>query len=330
MVYTPQLVDVREYTDGGANRLRFLDDFLRALDHPGFMLAINTGFESGEKYERFQDLRLHMAAFFSLPKEEKDKLKVARVNGEGGYTGFREDRNRDLAEHLHFSPGIAPYHPNVYPTISGYERLTKAMSHDLGVFSDLMLRAVAEAFGKDPAYFENLCRGHVRNDVFRQAWYRGLQQDEIQQWNGSYRASEHDDSCFLTSIVLDRLGKGLEVDVSGEAGLSGNETAERIYEPISVDQGGVLLNTGHQCRWMTDGRKRPAFHRVVVPEDYEIAAVARSTTPYFAALPNGLGVIQEPLSWNSEPAKRGKVFQAGDPYEVQQHHIKGWRPHAEQ
>jgi isopenicillin N synthase-like dioxygenase len=88
MVYAPPLVDVKDYIDDGANRARFLDAFLRALDHPGFMLAVNTGFESGEKYTRFQDLRLHMAAFFSLPKQEKDKLKVIGVNGSINCTLF--------------------------------------------------------------------------------------------------------------------------------------------------------------------------------------------------------------------------------------------------
>ncbi|MEK6867288.1 MAG: hypothetical protein AABX98_00555, partial [Nanoarchaeota archaeon] len=194
---------------------------------------------------------------------------------------------------------------------------------------NMMFSVVAETFGKDPRYFENLCKGLLRNDVYRHAWYKGLRQDEIQEWKDSYRASEHDDSGFQTFIKVDKHIKKLEVDTSGEAGLTGTEVTERMYEKISVDQAGVLLNTGHQCMWMTDGRKRPAFHRVVIPEDYEIAARVRSTVPFFAALPTELGVIEEPLCWHPNPAKRGKVFKPMDPYEVQQRHIAGWRPHAE-
>src|SRR3989338_8096861 len=327
MVYNPQIVDVQDYKDGGANRRRFLDDFLRALDHPGFMLLVNTGFETGEKYERFQEQRRFMKVFFSLPKEEKDKRKVADVNGEVGYTGFREDRNRDLAEHLQFCPGVTPYAENVFPAISVYKEVTFAIMDDLHGFSDLLFRAVAEAFGKDPAYFENLCKGFIRNDVLRQAYYRGLDRNEVEEWKSSYRASEHDDSCFQTFIKLDKRLRRLQCDVSVEAGL-GKGVTERRYEEISVDQPGILYNTGHQCRWLTDGVKKPAFHRVVIPTDYEEAAVERITTPYFSALPKGLGIIQEPLCWHPDPAKRGKVFQPGDPYDVQQRHIAGWRPHA--
>jgi hypothetical protein len=57
--------------------------------------------------------------------------------------------------------------------------------------------------------------------------------------------------------------------------------------------------------------------------------MARSTAPYFAALPNGIGVIQEPLCWHPDPAKQGRVFQPDDPYKVQQRHIASWRLYAE-
>ncbi|MEK6920470.1 MAG: 2-oxoglutarate and iron-dependent oxygenase domain-containing protein, partial [Nanoarchaeota archaeon] len=212
MAYNPPIVDIRDYTDGGANRARFLDDFLRALDHPGFMLAVNTGFETGERHARFQEQRRLMKVFFQMSKKEKDELKVAGVNGEVGYTGFREERNRDLAEYLHFSPGVTPYAANVFPAIPGYQEVTLAIMNDLHIFSNMMFSVVAETFGKDPRYFENLCKGLLRNDVYRHAWYKGLRQDEIQEWKDSYRASEHDDSGFQTFIKVDKHIKKLEVD----------------------------------------------------------------------------------------------------------------------
>jgi isopenicillin N synthase-like dioxygenase len=337
MTFTPPILDVQRYPKSIQDKAQFLRDFRDALTHPGFMLLVGTGFEEGEKRDHVLRVRQYMAEFFGTwSTERKEGLIRPGTNGEVGYTGFQKDRLHDLSEQLQLGPGVAPYHLNALPAIPGFTRSTMQMFRDLGELATMMYGVVAEAFGK-PDYFK-MFEGETRSDLLRLACYPGLtaqQATEAQpggRYEGSpqlYRASPHDDSCLLTLLLIDYMSKGLQVDISGSAGLGNAEVREedREYVNVNIQQQGIILNTGRVLEWLTDGVKRPAFHRVIVPGDPEFYETARYTMPYFAGTPMKI-MVDEPLCWH--PTENGKVFTGPDyPHQTHMRHVASWRPNAE-
>jgi hypothetical protein len=331
--FTPLVIDVRKAYGTPQEQEEFLDEFREMLTSPGFGLLIGTGFEEGARRDRLVTLDEHMDEFFGWEGGRKNALRVEGVHGEIGYTGFMEDRQKDLAEQLQFCPGVSPYRENVFPQLVGFRENTMAVHSDLAALADVVCRAFVQSLGRPSNYFEQLCNGSVPNDVLRLAYYPALtaQQVETAQREGVYRVSPHADSCLITLIPLpyhknQKKKNRLLVDTSGAAELGANQIdeVERQYRTLKISEWGILVNTGYQARWITDGVKNPAVHCLPVPTDSVVYGTARKRSPFFRALPKGAPIVREPICWNTGEL-RGNVFRPGDAYAVQMRDVDSHR-----
>lgn len=268
-----------------------LDLVADAAQDTGFMVLYNTPIA----VRQVEDVIAAYRAFFALPPAQKAKSGMAGTGANRGWGAPRAEQvapeaNPDYKEV--FDSGVelpaddpltslSYYAPNRWPTEPAGFRDTVLGYYDQAcAFSLQVLRALADAIGEDPAYFE---------DKFARpmALLRGNYYPERPAWAGEkdFGIAAHTDYGCLTLLAADGV-PGLEVQTRGGAWL-----------PVTAEPGEFAINFGEMLEMWTGGRVRATLHRVKGTKSERISV------PLF---------FNPGHETNVAPIGSGRVIRAGD------------------
>ena len=256
--------------DGRASGyLDFLADLREAAHNVGFFYLTGHGITTKQCAETLAVAR----KFFDLPEAAKLEVEMIRSPHFRGYTraGWELTRGRpDWREQFDINserdplwrPGAPAWMrlqgpnqwprslPELRPALLGWQaEMTK-----VGI---RLLRALAEALGQSPDFFEPIYRD-APNQLIKIIRYPGSASADNAQGVGA-----HKDSGFLTFVLQD-IEEGLEIEAQ-----DGN------WIKATPRQNSFVVNIGELLELATNGYLRATVHRVVVPPpDAERLSVA--------------------------------------------------------
>lgn len=262
-----------------------------AAQDTGFMVLFNAPVTPCD----VADVIAAYRAFFALPADEKARVGMAATGANRGWgapqgeqvdpeanpdykevfdSGVELDEGDPLRQLSFYAPNQWPDRPEGFQaTVTGYYDKAR-------VFSLQLLRALAEAIGEDPSYF---------NDKFAKpmALLRGNYYPERPDWAGEkdFGIAAHTDYGCLTLLASDGV-PGLEVQTRGGA-----------WVPVDAEPGEFVINFGEMLEMWTGGRVRATPHRV------KGTKAERISVPLF---------FNPAHDTNVAPMGSGKVILAGD------------------
>lgn len=223
----------------------------QALETYGFCYLLNHGVPAAVVDEMFAQSR----AFFSLPTEEKARVRPANPRDTRGYGGvatqaLEEGRPGDLKEVFQAATETAENSGNVWPPQLPAFRPAVMAFHEAGHQACMrLMAAIALSLGLPEDYFAPY---YDRNDsTARLLHYPPVLEEPAP---GQIRAGAHTDFGGLNILFQDDQG-GLEIQLP-----------DGSWIPAPALPGTGILNTGDLIERWTNGQLRSSPHRVVNPE----------------------------------------------------------------
>lgn len=262
-----------------------------AAQDTGFMVIYNAPITPGD----VADIVAAYRAFFALPAAQKARVGMAGTEANRGWGASRGEQvdpaaNPDYKEVFDSGLELSPddplaqlpfYAPNRWPDCpAGFSDRVLAYYDKARAFSLQLLRALAEAIGEDPSYFDDKFTTPM-------ALLRGNYYPRRPSWAGEkdFGIAAHTDYGCLTLLASDGV-PGLEVQTRGGS-----------WVPVNADPGEFVINFGEMLEMWTGGRVRATLHRVRGSRDERISV------PLF---------FNPAHDTNVAPIGSGKVIAAGD------------------
>ncbi|GAM82314.1 hypothetical protein ANO11243_002930 [Dothideomycetidae sp. 11243] len=263
-----------------------LDGFRRA----GFIYLRNHGITPPEVQHAFAQ----SAAFFRLPKAEKDALAWTTARANRGYSAqgkdkttdltdpeaiaaLREFEGEDLKETMEIGRENEPGCPNLWPTAGPDGKPAEFKKDMIDFFARCktlhmeVMRAIAVGLGIEQSWFDSYCDGG--DNTLRLLHYPAVPAAVFRENRNQVRAGAHTDYGSITLLFQDQRG-GLQVlSPDGHTFVD----ATPIPDTIVVNAGDLL------ARWSNDVIKSTK-HRVVEPPNADPHAEvhpARYSIAYF-------------------------------------------------
>ncbi|HMA98699.1 MAG TPA: 2-oxoglutarate and iron-dependent oxygenase domain-containing protein [Wenzhouxiangella sp.] len=214
-------------------------------------------------------------AFFALPEETKQALRLPNKGGARGYTGFGVEQAKDhgvpdLKEFWHVGrethgenlhPDILL--PNLWPTgVEAFRKSALGLYEALDELGARLLSALALDLELPADWFaDKIDRG---NSILRAIHYPPI--DSAPE--GAVRAARHEDINLITLLIGSR-EQGLEI-----------LTREGQWIPVTTLPGSIVVNVGDMLQRLTNHVYPSTTHQVVNPPG-AAARQSRYSIPFF-------------------------------------------------
>jgi isopenicillin N synthase-like dioxygenase len=297
-------VDLLRYEQGtAAEKQAVVDGVIRSLE-TGFVYCAHD--IPGGIIDRAYEL---LAAFFHLPREEKERYVAPGSMGQTGYTGLLVETaavnaTPDWKEMLNWGPEVPEGHPlqRRFPhrymprtlpeaSVAGIEDALLTLYERLFDLQRRFLRIIAHGIGAAPDFFDGMLQDGPT--LARAIRYPPMPEapGEEHIWAG-----EHGDINLITALPR-ATRRGLQVLVDGA-----------WVDAIPPD-GHAILNTGLMLERLTNGRIPTGIHRVIAAageteERYSVVQFCHPT-PWTLLTPLACCI-------DAEHPQREAAIQAGD------------------
>ncbi len=214
-------------------------------------------------------------AFFALPIETKQTLRLPGKGGARGYTGFGVEQAKDhgvpdLKEFWHVGrevDGANPQPdillPNLWPDeVEGFKRAALDLYRALDALGARLLSAIALDLDLPGDWFDDkVNRG---NSILRAIHYPPI--DDAPE--GAVRAARHEDINLITLLIGSK-EQGLEI-----------LTRDGRWIPVTTLPGSIVVNVGDMLQRLTNHVYPSTTHQVVNPPG-AAAHTSRYSIPFF-------------------------------------------------
>lgn len=238
----------------------------------GFFQLVNTGLPREQMDRAFAAAR----AFFSLPLEEKRKIKRGPDNARGFFDDELTKQRTDLKQCFDFGyvprPDLPDDHPDNVSEIEGWNQWPQGQAQfrrEMGVWYDectrlsfKLLEAFALGMGLPPDALHHLFQDGGGHTAFMRLNYYPPQPDEVR--GVQYGVHHHTDAGFLTILLQDEV-PGLEVQ-------RGSEWV--LVRPI---RHALTINVGDMAQVLSNDTFLAPVHRVL-PSAHD---APRYSIPFF-------------------------------------------------
>jgi isopenicillin N synthase-like dioxygenase len=265
------VVDVRDWTAGGAARARFVETVGKSLEEIGFFAVVNHGVPDALTTRAYDAAR----AFFHLPPEVKGRYHDPAKKGQRGWTGLGTEHAKDatqpdLKEFWQVGrpdvpddhPVNALYGPNVWPSeVADFGPALVELYRHLDALGGTLLEACA-AFIDEPVHrFRDMT---TDSDTIVRVLYYPAQRGEVPP--GAVRSAAHEDINLIT-LLSGATSEGLEL-----------KRHDGTWMPVHTGLDTIVVDSADMLQNATNGLFRSTTHRVVNPTD---ASSERFSMPCF-------------------------------------------------
>ncbi|KAF5365049.1 hypothetical protein D9758_010995 [Tetrapyrgos nigripes] len=289
------------------DRQQFLSQLQNALINVGFLYLSNPPVSQSV----VDDLRSYIPRLFSLPQDEKDKLKMSnsphflgysRLGAEltKGLVDYREQYDFGTPHGCQWRPGEPEYKrvwgPSQYPDeqlIPGFRNTFEAYLNQVSTLANEFIRLMSEALGLPT---DGLARFYDSKDKM-QSLCKIVQYPvpPSSDKSTSQGVGPHYDSGFLTILLQASPHPGLQVQ---------NLSGEWIDAPPIP--GTFIINFGRALEFVTDGLVRATSHRVISPPSGP-NSTPRYSIPYFHNIRQDVLIKDEKLDLPPEILKLKEI-----------------------
>ena len=266
------LVDLSKFTMGTPeSKAAFVQEIGDAFTSIGFVGVINHGIPQ-ELVDGYYNAS---KAFFSQPKDVKQKYEVVGLAGQRGYTSFgrehaKQSQVADLKEFFQTGQYVDPDHPlkEEYPDnlfvreTPEFSDLSKKLYKAFEKSAADLLRAIALYLKLDENYFEDKIKDG--NSILRSIHYPPITEEP----RSAIRAEQHEDINLITLLVGASAG-GLQVLRKDGAWLD-----------VKPGHQEIVINVGDMLQRLTNNYLKSTTHRVINPPK-EQWHVPRLSIPFF-------------------------------------------------
>ena len=263
-------IPVLSMTGFDGRKGRFTDHIGQGWREFGFVAVCDHGIDDQIINEAYRAFR----AFFSLPVESKQKLRLPGKGGARGYTGFGVEQAKDHAvpdlkefwhvgrEMLADNPHEDILLPNLWPEVDGFRHAALTLYDALDALGSRLLGAIALDLGLPADWFED--KVNQGNSILRAIHYPPIENVP----EGAVRAARHEDINLITLLIGSR-EQGLEI-----------LTRDGRWIPVTTLPGSIVVNVGDMLQRLTNHVYPSTTHRVVNPPG-EAAQTSRYSIPFF-------------------------------------------------
>lgn len=254
------LLDLGDWTGGGAGRARFVQTVGDALADTGFFAVANHGVPD-ELARRVYDAA---RAFFHLPAEAKARYHDPRKHGQRGFTGFGTEHAKDatapdLKEFWQVGrpdvPDDHPVHrefgPNVWPDeVPAFGPALVELYRHLDGLGAVLLEACAAYLDEPAGRFRDMA---TDSDTIVRVLYYPPIPDGLPP--GAVRSAAHEDINLIT-LLSAATAEGLEL-----------LRRDGTWMPVHTGFDTIVVDAGDMLQNATNGLFKSTTHRVVNPSD---------------------------------------------------------------
>jgi isopenicillin N synthase-like dioxygenase len=266
------LVDLSKFIEGTPeSKAEFVQELGDAFTSIGFVGVINHGIPQDLVDGYYNASK----AFFSQPKDVKQKYEVTGLAGQRGYTSFgrehaKQSQVADLKEFFQTGQYVDPDHPlkDEYPDnvtvreTPEFSDLSKKLYQAFEKSAAALLRAIALYLDLDENYFEDKIKDG--NSILRSIHYPPITEEP----RSAIRAEQHEDINLITLLVGASAG-GLQVLRKDGAWLD-----------VKPGHQEIVINVGDMLQRLTNNYLKSTTHRVINPPK-EQWHVPRLSIPFF-------------------------------------------------
>jgi isopenicillin N synthase-like dioxygenase len=265
------VVDLRDWTQGGPARDRFVRAVGESLTAIGFFAVRNHGVPDALTQRAYEVAQ----AFFHRPADAKQRFHDPALHGQRGYTGFgtehaKDSRAPDLKEFWQIGrPDVADDHPvhrrygpNVWPDAPAAfgPTLVELYGH-LDRLGASLLEACALYLDEPADRFRDMARDS--DTIVRVLYYPPVAPTTPP---GAVRSAAHEDINLIT-LLSGATSEGLEL-----------LRHDGTWMPVHTGFDTIVVDSGDMLQNVTNGLYKSTTHRVVNPGD---AASERFSMPCF-------------------------------------------------
>jgi isopenicillin N synthase-like dioxygenase len=252
------VVDLRDWTEGGAARQRFITTVGESLADIGFFAVANHGVPD----ELTQNVYDVAKAFFHQPPDVKARYHAAAKKGQRGFTGFGKEHAKDatapdLKEFWQVGrpdvPDDHPVHrlwgPNFWPSeVPQFGATLVELYRRLDQLGGILLEAAAAYIDEPATRFSAMAT--ESDTIVRVLWYPPVQ-GQIPP--GAVRSAAHEDINLIT-LLSGATSEGLEL-----------LRRDGSWMPVHTGFDTIVVDSGDMLQNVTNGLYKSTTHRVVNP-----------------------------------------------------------------
>jgi isopenicillin N synthase-like dioxygenase len=256
---TIPVVDLQDWTRGGAARASFVQTVGEALADTGFFAVKNHGVDAGLIAQAYQQAE----RFFLQPTETKQKYEDAKLKGQRGYVSFGKEHAKgakapDLKEFWHVGQELAEGHRyeavygrNLWPAeVPEFKPVMLALYQQLDACASRLLDACALYLREPETRFSSMT---VEGDtILRIIHYPPVPKDAPVN---AVRAGAHEDINLIT-LLCESTSEGLEL-----------LQRDGQWRPIHALEGQIIVDAGDMLQHVTNGFFKSTTHRVTNPDN---------------------------------------------------------------
>ncbi|MDB4961338.1 MAG: dioxygenase, isopenicillin synthase [Myxococcales bacterium] len=265
------VVDLGDWTAGGAARQRFVNMVGESLADTGFFAVRNHGVPDALTQRAYETAK----AFFHLPAEVKARYHDAAKKGQRGFTGFGKEHAKDstapdLKEFWQVGrpdvPDDHPVHnmfgPNFWPSeVADFGPTLIELYRHLDGLGGILLEACAAYIDEPAGRFRDMAS--ESDTIVRVLYYPPVAKDVPV---GAVRSAAHEDINLIT-LLSGATSEGLEL-----------KRHDGTWMPVHTGFDTIVVDAGDMLQNVTNGLYKSTTHRVVNPSD---ASKERFSIPCF-------------------------------------------------
>jgi isopenicillin N synthase-like dioxygenase len=265
------VVDLAQFSGSAQQKAAFVSALGKAYEEVGFVAVKNHGISDAT----IEGLYKNTTAFFSLPKETKNKYEIPGLAGQRGYTSFGKEHAKgstapDLKEFFQFGQTVSDGDPikSEYPdnvTVKELPEFNPIFSTAYRAFETsggLLLKAIAIYLGLDEKYFDPFI--HNGNSILRAIHYPPITSEP----KSAIRAEQHEDINLIT-LLIGASADGLEI-----------LSKQNEWVPVTSLPEQIVVNVGDMLQRLTNNKLKSTTHRVVNPSREKWGS-PRFSIPFF-------------------------------------------------
>jgi isopenicillin N synthase-like dioxygenase len=265
------VVDLGDWTAGGAARQRFVTAVGESLAEIGFFAVRNHGVPDALTHRAYEIAK----AFFHQPADVKARYHDPAKKGQRGFTGFGKEHAKDsLAPDLKEfwqvgRPDVPDDHPvhrlfgtNVWPTeVADFGPTLIELYRHLDALGGILLEASAAYIDEPAGRFRDMAS--ESDTIVRVLYYPPVAKDVPV---GAVRSAAHEDINLIT-LLSGATSEGLEL-----------KRHDGTWMPVHTGFDTIVVDAGDMLQNVTNGLYKSTTHRVVNPSD---ASKERFSIPCF-------------------------------------------------
>ncbi|HWO19839.1 MAG TPA: 2-oxoglutarate and iron-dependent oxygenase domain-containing protein [Kofleriaceae bacterium] len=255
------VVDLRDWTAGGARRRDFVRGVGESLADIGFFAVVHHGVPDELVHRAYDVAR----AFFHLPPAVKARYHDPAKHGQRGFTGFGTEHAKDspapdLKEFWQIGRPDVPddhpvhrlYGPNFWPAeVPAFGPTLTELYRHLDGLGGVLLEACAAYLDEPAGRFRDMTTDS--DTIVRVLYYPPIAAPDAAP--GSVRSAAHEDINLIT-LLSGATAEGLE--------LLGRDGA---WRPVHTGFDTIVVDAADMLQNATNGLFRSTTHRVVNPGD---------------------------------------------------------------